>query len=61
MNDTKATACMKVLAPSVMLVSGLAAFRGLRPGPPPHDPLLGVPDHRGPVQADCGPDPWPGT
>ena len=32
MNDTKATACMKVLAPSVMLVSGLAAFRGYAQG-----------------------------
>lgn len=32
MNDTKAAACMKVLAPSVMLVSGLAAFRGYAQG-----------------------------
>lgn len=32
MNDTKAAACMRVLAPSVMLVSGLAAFRGYAQG-----------------------------
>lgn len=32
MNDTKAAACMQVLAPSVMLVSGLAAFRGYAQG-----------------------------
>lgn len=32
MNDSKAAACMRVLAPSVMLVSGLAAFRGYAQG-----------------------------
>lgn len=32
MNDTKASTCMRVLAPSVVLVSGLAAFRGYAQG-----------------------------
>lgn len=32
MNDTKAAACMRALAPSVMLVSGLAACRGYAQG-----------------------------
>mgnify|MGYP000943458916 CR=1 FL=1 len=32
MNDTKAATCMRVLAPSVVLVSGLAAFRGYAQG-----------------------------
>lgn len=32
MNDTKAAACMRVLAPSVALVSGLSVFRGYAQG-----------------------------
>ena len=32
MNDSKAAPCMRVLAPSVMLVAGLAAFRGYAQG-----------------------------
>lgn len=32
MNDTKAAKCMRVLAPSVALVSGLSVFRGYAQG-----------------------------